>query len=379
MNIITSQPALIAFCDQVAKDEYITVDTEFIREKTYFPRLCLLQIAGESEAVIIDPLAEGLDLSPVFALLQKPDLVKVFHACRQDIEIFFLLSGAVPNNIYDTQIAASMCGYGESVSYENLVNKIVGAELDKGSRYTDWAARPLSTRQLEYALCDVTHLRKIYEHLRADLESKGRADWVREEQAHLAEPALYKTEPADAWKRLRYGTMRPKNLAILRDLASWREQEARKCDVPRGRVLKDEALLELAVAMPKKPADLARMRSFDKSVSKTRIDEIFAIVERASQIPPSEYPQANKGSRSPENIVSALAMLQLLLKVKADSSGIAAPIIAGKDELEEIALGNNPLAGWRMDIFGNDADLLVAGKLKLSLNPENKQVVFWQD
>jgi ribonuclease D len=272
-----------------------------------------------------------------------------------------------------------MCGYGESVSYENLVNKIVGAELDKGSRYTDWAARPLSTRQLEYALCDVTYLRKIYEHLRADLESKGRTDWVSEEQAYLAEPSLYKTEPADAWKRLRYGTMRPKNLAILRELASWREQEARKCDVPRGRVLKDEALLELAVAMPKKPADLARMRSFDKSVSKTRIDEIFAIIERASQIPPSEYPQISKGSRSSENIVGALAMLQLLLKVNADSSGIAAPIIAGKDELEEIALGNNPLSGWRMDIFGNDADLLVAGKLKLSLNPENKQVIFWQD
>jgi ribonuclease D len=236
MNIITTQSALTSFCKQVEDNAYITVDTEFIRDKTYFPRLCLLQIAGEEGVAIIDPLAEEIDLSPVFALLQKPDLIKVFHACRQDIEIFYLLMGCVPTNIFDTQIAASLCGYGESVSYETLVNKIVGAELDKSSRFTDWAHRPLSEKQLVYALSDVTHLRIIYQNLLAQLVESGRTNWVAEEHSHLLNPAIYDINPSDAWKRLRYGNMRPKNLAVLRELASFRENAARKNDVPRGRI-----------------------------------------------------------------------------------------------------------------------------------------------
>jgi len=318
MNIITAQSELVAFCKQVETNAYITVDTEFIRDKTYFPRLCLLQIAGEEVAAIIDPLAGGLDLAPVFALLQKPDLTKVFHACRQDIEIFYLLTGAVPANIFDTQIAASMCGYGESVSYETLVNKITSAELDKGSRFTDWAHRPLSERQLTYALSDVTHLRVIYEHLQKQLEIAGRSSWIAEEHAHLLEPELYQINPKDAWKRLRYGNMRPKNLAVLRELAAWREEEARRNDVPRGRILKDETLLELAAALPRKSADLARMRSLEKNISKNRLDEILACVECALSLPTSDFPQGTKNNRSSENIVSSLAMLQLLLKVKSD-------------------------------------------------------------
>jgi|CXWL01.1.fsa_nt_gi ribonuclease D len=379
MNLITKQSELSKFCAQVEHGAYITVDTEFIRDKTYFPKLCLVQIAGGEHAAAIDPLAEDINLEPVFALLQKPDLVKVFHACRQDIEIFYLLSGAIPINVFDTQIAASVCGYGESVSYETLVNKIVGQDLDKSSRFTDWSARPLSEKQLTYALSDVTHLRTIYEHLKAQIEEAGRTSWIAEEHAQLSDPALYQIEPHNAWKRLKYGTMRPKHLAVLRELAQWREIEARKNDVPRGRILKDESLVELASSIPRKTADLARMRSMDKNLSKSKADEVFVCVERALALPQTEWPQVSKSRKPPENITSLIAMLQLLLKVKADIHGIAASIIADKDDLEAVALGKTEiivLQGWRYDVFGRKAQLLIEGKLKLSLNAKTKQVVF---
>ena len=379
MNLITKQSELSKFCAQVESGAYITVDTEFIRDKTYFPKLCLVQIAGGEHAAAIDPLATGIKLDPVFALLQKPDLVKVFHACRQDIEIFYLLSGAIPVNIFDTQIAASVCGYGESVSYETLVNKIVGQDLDKSSRFTDWSARPLSEKQLIYALSDVTHLQVIYEHIKAQIEQSGRTSWIVEEHAQLSDPALYQIEPHNAWKRLKYGTMRPKHLAVLRELAQWREIEARKNDVPRGRILKDESLVELASSIPRKTADLTRMRSMDKNLSKSKADEVFACVERALALPQTEWPQVGKSRKPPENITSLIAMLQLLLKVKADVHGIAASIIADKDDLEAIALGKTEitvLQGWRYDVFGRKAQLLIEGKLKLSLNAKTKQVVF---
>ncbi len=379
MNLITKQSELSKFCAQVESGAYITVDTEFIRDKTYFPKLCLVQIAGGEHAAAIDPLATGIKLDPVFALLQKPDLVKVFHACRQDIEIFYLLSGAIPVNIFDTQIAASVCGYGESVSYETLVNKIVGQDLDKSSRFTDWSARPLSEKQLIYALSDVTHLQVIYEHIKAQIEQSGRTSWIVEEHAQLSDPALYQIEPHNAWKRLKYGTMRPKHLAVLRELAQWREIEARKNDVPRGRILKDESLVELASSIPRKTADLTRMRSMDKNLSKSKADEVFACVERALALPQTEWPQVGKSRKPPENITSLVAMLQLLLKVKADIHGIAASIIADKDDLEAVALGKTEitvLQGWRYDVFGRKAQLLIEGKLKLSLNAKTKQVVF---
>ncbi len=379
MNLITKQSELSKFCAQVEHGAYITVDTEFIRDKTYFPKLCLVQIAGGEHAAAIDPLAEDINLEPVFALLQKPDLVKVFHACRQDIEIFYLLSGAIPVNVFDTQIAASVCGYGESVSYETLVNKIVGQDLDKSSRFTDWSARPLSEKQLNYALSDVTHLQTIYEHIKAQIEQAGRTSWIAEEHAQLTDPALYQIEAHNAWKRLKYGTMRPKHLAVLRELAQWREIEARKNDVPRGRILKDESLVELASSIPRKTADLARMRSMDKNLSKSKADEVFACVERALALPQTEWPQVSKSRKPPENITSLIAMLQLLLKVKADIHGIAASIIADKDDLEAVALGKTEitvLQGWRYDVFGRKAQLLIEGKLKLSLNAKTKQVVF---
>ena len=379
MQLITTQAELSAFCDSIADGRYITVDTEFIRDKTYFPKLCLLQMAGVDAAAVIDPLAPGIDLAPVFKLMQKASLTKVFHAARQDIEIFYLLSGKIPNPIYDTQVAAAVCGYGESVGYETLVNNIVGQELDKSSRFTDWSARPLSEKQLHYAISDVTHLRVIYDELSKKISETGRTSWIDEEHAYLTDPAIYQNDPQDAWQRLKFGHMRPKHLAALRELAKWREIEARKADVPRGRIIKDETLVELASMMPRKEADLMRMRGIDKHLSKSKIDIILECVQTALALPPADYPQVKHHKKPSENITSAVAMLQLLLKVKADVHGIASSMIAGKDDLEAIALGKQEtpaLQGWRYEIFGAQAAALMQGKLKLSLNPKNKQVVF---
>lgn len=378
MKLITTNKDLQEFCAEAAKHEYLSVDTEFMRDKTYFPKLCLLQLANEADAAIVDPLAEGIDLSPVFALMQQENLVKVFHAARQDIEIFHLLSGHTPTPIFDSQIAAAVCGYGESVSYETLVNKIVGSELDKSSRFSDWAARPLTNQQMEYALSDVTHLRIIYKHLKAQIEKSGRTSWIAEEHSYLTDPALYQLDPADAWKRLKFGNMRPKHLAALREIASWREIEARKSNVPRGRIIKDEALVELAAVMPRKEADLSRMRSFDRSLSKSKTEALLACVQVALNMPATDYPQVKQHKKPTENITSAVAMLQLLLKVKSDVHSIAAPMIAGKEDLEELAQGKDTpvLHGWRYEIFGRKAELLMGGKLKMSLSPKTKQVVF---
>jgi len=379
LQLITQNAQLQAFCKRAAAFDYLSIDTEFMRDKTYFPKLCLLQLATPDEGVIVDPLAEGLDLTPVFELMQKESLVKVFHACRQDVEILYLLSGKTPKSIFDTQIAAAVCGYGESVSYETLVNKIVGAELDKSSRFSDWSIRPLTQKQLVYALSDVTHLRIIYTTLRDQIEKAGRTFWIAEEHAYLTDPALYELDPVDAWRRLKYGNMRPKHLAALREMAKWREIEARSANVPRGRIIKDDMLLELAAILPRKASDFERMRSHDRSLSKGKIECLLAAVQTALSLPTTEYPQVKHHKKPSENIVSAVAMLQLLLKVEADVQGIASSIIAGKEEIEELALGQQEstiLQGWRFEIFGRKAQLLLQGKLKMSLNPKTKQVVF---
>jgi ribonuclease D len=378
MQPITTQKELSAFCDSVSGDAYVTVDTEFIRDKTYFPRLCLIQIAGADQAAIIDPLAKGIDLSPVFALLQNPNIVKVFHAARQDIEIFYLLSKKIPAPIFDTQVAAAVCGFGESAGYEALVNQIAGQEIDKSSRFTDWSARPLSEKQLAYALSDVTHLRVIYDTLREKIEAAGRATWIAEEHAYLSDPALYDPHPDDAWERLKAGNLRPKHLAVLRELARWRELEAKKNDVPRGRILKDDVLIELAFAAPRKESDLARIRGMG-SLSASKIEAVLSCVEAALALPAADYPQSKQYRKLPPHVTGALAMLQLLLKVSADKHGVSASIIAGKDDLETLALGETEtpaLHGWRYDIFGRAAELLLSGRLKLSVNGKNKQVVF---
>lgn len=378
MQPIATQKELAAFCKSVAQEEFLTVDTEFIREKTYFPRLCLIQIAGSEHSAIIDPLAKDIDLAPVFELLQNPKIVKVFHAARQDIEIFYLLSKKIPTPIFDTQVAAAVCGFGESAGYESLVNQIVGKEIDKSSRFTDWSARPLSEKQLSYALSDVTHLRVIYETLKKKIEDTGRTTWIAEEHVYLSDPALYDANPDEAWKRLRVGNLKPKSLAVLRELARWREQEAIKHDVPRGRIVKDEVLVELALSAPRKESDLSRIRSIG-NISQSRMAAIIHCVETALALSPSEYPQLSRHRKLPMNITGALAMLQLLLKVSADKHDVSASMVANKDDLEKIALGETDtpaLHGWRYDIFGRAAQQLMDGQLKLSVNGKNKQVVF---
>lgn len=381
MQVITDSKALSEFCGRVTRSDYITVDTEFIRDKTYYPKLCLIQIASKDEAAVIDPLADDIDLKPVFDLMKNTKITKVFHAARQDIEIFYLLSGHMPEPIFDTQVAAAVCGYGEQIGYEALVQDIVRAELDKSSRFTDWSARPLSEKQLSYALSDVTHLRTIYDMLKDKIDSSGRAAWIEEEHAYLTNPALYDINPEDAWKRMKYGNLRPKNVAVLRELARWREIEARKANVPRGRIVKDDALIEIAISAPRKEADLARLRSMAGGLSKTKVAAILQAVETALALPASEYPQFKQPKRRSDT-GSALAMLQLLLKVSAEAHQIAAPMIASKDDLEALALGNTEgpiLQGWRYDIFGKKAQALMEGKLKLSLNPKNKSVVFEEE
>ncbi|NBX04392.1 MAG: ribonuclease D [Alphaproteobacteria bacterium] len=307
MKFITTTTELAAFCKAAEKHDFITVDTEFMRDKTYFPKLCLLQLATPDSEAIVDPLADGLDLAPVFDLLQNPKVTKVFHACRQDIEIFYLLSGKTPAPIFDSQIAAAVCGYGESVSYETLVNKIVGADIDKSSRFSDWSARPLTEQQLNYAISDVTHLRVIYANLKEQIEKAGRTSWIEEEHAFLTDPALYQLEPQDAWQRLKFGNMRPKNLAVLRELAAWREIEARKSNVPRGRIIKDDALMELAIIAPKKESDLARMRG--ERVSKNKMEAVLAAVATALALPTTDYPQVARSKKPSENITSARGRL----------------------------------------------------------------------
>ena len=272
-----------------------------------------------------------------------------------------------------------MCGYGESVGYETLVNQIVGQEIDKSSRFTDWSVRPLSEKQMHYALSDVTHLQVIYEDLKIKIEATDRTSWITEEHARLTDPAIYNVDPSDAWKRLKFGNMRPKHLAALRELAKWRDIEARKHDVPRGRIIKDETLVELAAMLPRKEADLDRMRGMDKHISKSKIDAILTAVQNALALQPADYPQVKHHKKPAGNIGSAVAMLQLLLKLKADIHGIASSMIADKDDIEAIALGKPEtpaLQGWRYEIFGKNAEALMNGKLRLSLNAKNKQILF---
>jgi len=377
MHIITDNAALAAFCKTAAKHPYLTIDTEFIRERTYFPQLCLVQVAYEGDAAIIDPLAADIDLSPLFALLENPGIVKVFHAARQDIEIFYHLSGNMPVPIFDTQIAASVCGHGESASYESLVNAIVGASIDKSSRYSDWAARPLAQTQLSYALSDVTHLRVVYEKLKAEVENAGRTAWIAEEFAQLTDKSIYDNDPQASYKRIKAGSLRPKHLVVLRSLAAWREELARSSDVPRGRIVKDEVLVELALVSPKNEAELARIRNINAGLAKKHVKAILTCVEEALAIPAADWPQVNKGRKQPEGTATVVSMLQLLLKVQADKHNIAGAMIANKDDLEALALGaESPLtSGWRYDVFGKSAEALMRGKLKISLDPKTKQVV----
>jgi ribonuclease D len=387
MITITTTDDLAAFCARAAQGPYVTIDTEFLRERTYYAKLCLLQMAiphtgpgdGDDAAVLVDPIAGRLSLEPLYELFRNPGVVKVFHAARQDLEIFFVDAGVFPEPLFDTQVAAMVAGFGEQVGYETLVRKIAKASLDKTSRFTDWSRRPLSDAQKVYALADVTHLRVIYEHLKRDLDRSGRAGWVEEEHRALVTPDTYIVRPEDAWERIRTRTGSPRFLAILRELARFREEYAQRTDVPRTRVMKDDVLLELASTKPVTPDDLSRSRLLQREGRKGEVAEgILSAVKRALDLPQDALPRPDT-SRDSMQVNGALAdLLRVLLKARAEQAGVAVKLIASSADLDEIAAGRRdvpPLQGWRHQVFGADAIRLCEGRLALRAVGQSVDVV----
>ena len=371
MTLITTTDALADACARLRGAPYATVDTEFIRESTYWPILCVAQIGGKAGAWAVDALAPDLDLAPLFDLLADPAVLKVFHAGRQDVEIFLQLSGRVPKPMFDTQVAAMVCGYGESVSYETLVSSLAHASLDKHSRFTDWRRRPLTERQIKYALEDVIHLCTVYDKLAAQLDATGRAQWVSEEMAALTDAAMYVTEPEDAWRRIRVRTSEPRFLQLLRELAAWREREARSRDLARNRVLKDEALMGIAAHPPEGRKELARVRGVSKGIADGGQGAgILEAVARALAVPKDRLPPRLKPKKTVAGIQGMVQLLRVLLKAKCEEHGVAQQLVAGLDDLEALASGEtdgiHALSGWRRDVFGADAVRLLSGDVALA-------------
>lgn len=376
MNIVTTTEALAAFCQDAAKRPYVTVDTEFLRERTYFSKLCLLQLAYQddtgADAVLVDPLAGGLSLAPLYDLFRDPGVVKVFHAARQDLEIFYVDKGVIPAPLFDTQVAAMVCGFGEQVGYETLVRKIAKSDLDKSSRFTDWSRRPLTDAQMKYALADVTHLRDIYEYLSKRLADSGRHKWVTEEMAVLEDPATYVVDPDTAWERVKTRNNSARFLAIVRELARFRESYAQDKDVPRSRVFKDDALIELASTKPQSDKDLGRSRLLLREGRKGDIaDGILKAVRDGLALPNDALPRPER-DRTKLQVNPAIAdMLRVLLKAKADGEGVAQKLIASAADLDAMAAGERDmiaLRGWRREVFGKDALDLCDGKVGLRVH-----------
>lgn len=373
MKTLTTTEELAAFCEAAASVPYVTVDTEFLRERTYYSKLCLIQLAlpgrDDADAVLVDPLEGDLSLEPLMTLFRNKDVVKVFHAARQDLEIFHVDHGVIPEPLFDTQVAAMVCGFGEQVGYETLVKRIAKQQLDKSSRFTDWSRRPLTDAQKTYALADVTHLRQIYEFLNAKLEESGRARWVAEELAVLTDPQTYVTHPEDAWKRVKTRSNSPRFLAIVRELAAFRESYAQERNIPRNRVYKDDALVELASTKPQNMNDLSRSRLLLREARKGAIAEgILAAVAAGLNCPKETLPTV-ENDREKLQVNPALSdLLRVLLKAKTESYGVASKLIAPASDLDAIAAGQRDVAaltGWRHEVFGEDALRLCEGQIAL--------------
>jgi len=383
MIIITKTADLAAFCTECANHDYVTVDTEFLRERTYYSKLCLIQMAypgvGDENAVLIDPLSDELSLEPLYTLFRDESVVKVFHAARQDLEIFFVDEGVIPNPLFDTQVAAMVCGYGEQVGYETLVRKIVKSPLDKSSRFTDWSTRPLSDRQKVYALGDVTHLRVVYEHLKSCLEKSGRQAWVQEELGILTNPGTYIVEPDQAWRRVKTRNGSGKMLAYVRELAQFRETYAKTKNIPRNRVYKDDALLELAATKPATHDQLRKSRLLLREARGGAIaDGIIAAIKAASQVAPNDYPVAPKVRIKKLGNDGLSDLLRVLLKASAEQAGVASKLICNAADLDAIAGGDRDLAvfrGWRKSVFGENALQLCDGKIALSAYKDSVKIV----
>ena len=373
MSVIADTEALSAFCRRLREAPFITVDTEFMRERTYWPRLCVVQLAGPDEAQAIDALADGLSLEPLFELMAEARLLKVFHAARQDLEIFFNLTGRLPEPVFDTQVAAMVCGFGDSVSYETLASKLAKARIDKSSRFTDWALRPLSERQIHYALSDVTHLRVVYEKLSRQLAANGRGPWLDEEMATLTALGTYDIDPNETYRRIKGRGKGGRFLAMLRELAAWREKEARSRDLPRNRVLRDEALVEIAHHAPTTPEELGRTRGLGHKMARgTAGAAILRAVKKGLDLPEAECPKPEPKRDLPRDLGPVIDLLKVLLKMKCERFETAQKLVASAADIELLAAhgedaGVRALGGWRREVFGEDALRLRRGEIALAI------------
>jgi ribonuclease D len=382
MDLIATTQDLADVCQRLALHPYITVDTEFLRETTFWPKLCVVQLASEDEAVAVDALAEGLDLSPLFALMADQKVVKVFHAARQDVEIFWHLAKLIPVPLFDTQVAAMVCGFGDQVSYSELVQTLTKVALDKSSRFTDWSRRPLSAAQVDYAIADVTYLRDVYGLLRQKLDRTGRLSWLDDELAQLTSPSTYQQHPEDAWERFRARVRKPRDLAVLMEIAAWREAEAQSRDVPRSRVLKDDILVEIALAAPRSPEALSNLRSFPRGMENSRAGaQILAAIEQGLARDPATLPKLERERRS--NGGATVELLKVLLRQVSEAHGVAAKMIATVDDLDAIACDDRAavasLTGWRYAIFGEKALELKHGRLALTIEKGKVITLEWQE
>jgi ribonuclease D len=384
LSLITSTEELAAACERMARHPFVTVDTEFHRETTFWPILCVVQLGCEDEALAIDALAPGLDMSSLFALMSDANVVKVFHAARQDVEIFWKLAGVVPSPMFDTQVAAMVCGYGEQVSYGELAQSVCGKHVDKSSRFTDWQRRPLAKAQIDYAIGDVTHLHDIYRALTAKLKESGRLSWLVDEMRVLTSASTYEQHPERAWERFKNRARKPRDLAVLMEVAAWREAEAQSRDVPRSRVLKDDILVEVALAAPRSQEQLGDLRAFPRGMERSRAaEDILAAVERGLARDPKTLPKLERERRGGAGSAATVELLKVLLRQVSDESGVAAKMIATVDDLEAIAGNDNAdvpaLQGWRRKLFGARALELKQGRLALTVEHGKVVALEWRD
>lgn len=381
MTLIATTKDLKTACAALKKEDFITVDTEFIRERTYWAKLCLIQVGGEEAAYAIDPLAPGIDLKPLYDLLRDPKILKVFHACRQDLEIFLKEMGEIPAPVFDTQIAAMVCGFGEQVGYEALVNKILKRTLDKSSRFTDWAQRPLTPQQMKYALADVTHLRPIYTKLRAKIEKLNRADWIREDMEQLTDPKNYVVDPDEMWQRLRIPSNKPRVLGVLKAVAAWREHEAQAANVPRPRVLKDDAIVEIALNPPTTREKMDKLRSLHQGYANSdRGQRLLNVIKEALSLQEVDCPKRRARTDFPSGLGPTVDLLRVLLKFKCEQNEVASKLVALSEDIEHIAAFGEKadvpaLKGWRRDLYGEDALALRSGKIALALSGSSIKIV----
>jgi ribonuclease D len=371
-TLIATTEALQALCERLAAEEFVTVDTEFMRERTYWPELCVVQLAGEREVAVIDAQAPEIDLAPLGDLLANQAVMKVFHAARQDIEIFVLRFGDVPRPLFDTQIAAMVAGFGEQVGYDALVSALAGGSIDKAHRFSDWSVRPLSAAQIAYAAADVTYLRTVYSRLCARLAQDGRLDWVAEEMGELSDRSLYRTDPETMWERLRPRSNNRRFLGMVRALAAWREREAQRVNIPRQRLLRDETLLEIAATAPDNPDVLARARGISRGFAEGRTGaSLLAAIAEAKALPDDAMPEAPRGRDGARPSPALVSLLKVLLAAKCENHHVAARLVASSDDIERLATEEAPdiaaLHGWRREVFGEDALALKQGRVALGV------------